>query len=1138
MPYLSALFNPFIFMKHFALLIIALLVVACTSTPVEKPLVIKEDPIRATTNAKLVLESTPVQLAEGLTISLWASDSLAPDPIALSIDDQNRVYLTSTNRQKNSEFDIRGYRHWMIPSISWQSVEDRRAFLRKTFDSTRSKENEWLADLNHDGIHDWHDLTVEKDEVWRLEDSNADGLAEISTRIVNDFNDEITDVAEGLLVRKNDMFIAVGPDLWRLQDLNGDGIPEKKESISHGYAVHIGFGGHGMSGIVEGPDGKIYWGIGDIGANIVDKAGHKHFYPNEGIIVRANPDGTDFEVFASGLRNTYEFTFDEYGNLITSDNDGDHPGERERLVHIVEGTDLGWRANWQYGKYVDPKNNRYNVWMDERFSIPRWEGQAAHIIPPIINYHNGPTGMIYNPGHGLGKKWQNRFFLVEFVGTPSQSHIWSFTLKPKGASFELKDEIDMMSGILPTGIQFGTDGAMYVADWINGWGTKNYGRVWKLDVQENMNDLAADRKETKRLMELEYNKQSDEELSKLLSYGDMRIRKKAQFELATRGKAGSVAFVNTLHPSNNPLSRIHAIWGLGQLAETEIKFAEQLIPLLDDQDQEIVAQTAKVLGDRKYTPVGEKLVRVLSNTQNSRVQFYCAQALGRMQYKQAIPALVKMIDTNNGVDLYIRHAGVVALSRIGELDPIIDLTKSSKRDLRIAAALILRRMKNENISLLLNDPDEYIVTEAARAINDDLSIVKSLPHLAAAIQDQRFKGEPLLRRAINACLRVGGEKELKMLIAFAQRTNISPALRAEALAALGTWADLSVLDRVDGYYRGEVKRDPTLIRQKITAVAQEFLNDKNADVVKSAGDMLSNLGITEFNTSLAEIAKSNSSDNVRASFIKTLSTLKYNNMAALIQAGMNDKSEQVRSAAISLLGELDIAKDALPDIVKPIFYKGTVSEQQALINVLGKMPSSKSEVLLSRVIDLLREKKLSDAIRLELTEAVDASGSKLLKDQLAALPRANSTLDEFAGTLMGGNGGDGYGLFFYNSTAQCVRCHAIEGNGGKVGPDLTTIGKTLTREQILEAIVDPSARLAPGFGIVKVTLTDGSEATGTLMEENSKEIILKTSDAEPLEIELSRIAKRENYPSGMPAMGKALSKKEIRDLVEFLSGRK
>ena len=68
------------------------------------------------------------------------------------------------------------------------------------------------------------------------------------------------------------------------------------------------------------------------------------------------------------------------------------------------------------------------------------------------------------------------------------------------------------------------------------------------------------------------------------------------------------------------------------------------------------------------------------------------------------------------------------------------------------------------------------------------------------------------------------------------------------------------------------------------------------------------------------------------------------------------KTKRVRTVAINLLGELDIAKRCTADIVKPIFFKGTVSEQQALIKVLGKMPLDKSQVLLSRVIDLLKEK--------------------------------------------------------------------------------------------------------------------------------------------------------------------------------------
>ena len=390
----------------------------------------------------------------------------------------------------------------MTPSIALQSVEDRRAFLRETFDPAKSQENAWLKDLNEDGSHDWRDLAVEKDEVWRLEDTDHDGFADVSTRILRDFFEEVSDVAGALLVRAKDVFVGIAPDMWRLTDTDGDGILDKKTSIAHGFGVHIGFGGHGMSGAVEGPDGRIYWGIGDIGANLTDVKGNKHRYPNEGVIVRANPDGTDFEVFASGLRNTHEFVFDEYGNLISADNDGDHPGESERLVYLVDGSDAGWRSNWQYGKYTDPKNNSYKVWMDEEMFKPRQEGQAAYFIPPIQNFHNGPTGMVYNPGTALGSVWKNKYFLVEFRGNPANSPIWSFGLKPAGASFVLDGEQKVLSGILPTGIRFGPDGALYVADWLNGWDTKNAGRVWRLDVTGDRNDMRDLRHETLRLMQL------------------------------------------------------------------------------------------------------------------------------------------------------------------------------------------------------------------------------------------------------------------------------------------------------------------------------------------------------------------------------------------------------------------------------------------------------------------------------------------------------------------------------------------------------------------------------------------------------------------------------------------------------------
>ncbi|WP_375445827.1 HEAT repeat domain-containing protein [uncultured Fibrella sp.] len=1099
--------------------------------------IIREDPVNGLANAKAVREKTALKVADGLQVSLWASDSLAPDPVSMSIDDKGRVYLNRTNRQKNSEFDIRGHRDWMTESIGLQTVEDRRAFLHKTFDPAKSKENEWLKDLNEDGSHDWRDLAVEKDEVWRLEDTNGDGLADVSMRVLNDFFDEVSDVAGGILVRAKDAFVTIAPDVWRLQDTNNDGVYDQKTSISHGYGVHIGFGGHGMSNPIEGPDGKIYWNIGDIGANITTAEGTNFKRSNEGIIARSNPDGTHFEIFAGGLRNTHEFVFDEYGNLISSDNDGDHPGESERLVHVVEGSDAGWRSNWQYGKYTDPKNNLYKVWMDEKLFKPRWEGQAAYIIPPIMNYHNGPTGMVYNPGTALGSAWKNKFFLVEFVGNPARSPIWSFGLKPKGASFVLDGEQNILSGLLPTGIRFGPDGALYVADWINGWDTKNYGRVWKLDVTADKNDLSGLRTETKRLMQLTYPDQTVDVLYNLLSNPDMRIRQKAQFELASRGASGAAQLNKAIMQTDNQLARIHGIWGLGQLARQNKTYGKPLVALLTDKDPEIVAQAAKVIGDEMLSEAGPTLVPLLAS-QHPRVKFFSAQALGRIKDQKAVEPLLAMIKANNDEDVYLRHAAVLALSRIGQVEPIAALAKSPDKSLRLAGVLIMRRMKNDKVALFLKDSDEYIVTEAARAINDDESIPSALPALAGTLGDKRFTSEPLLRRAINACLRVGGNDQINQLVAFAKRTDVDKTLRAEALATLGTWANPSVLDRVDGRYRGTLQHSLATIQTAVQPAINDLLQDSEPVVLVAAAQMASNLGITSATDKLAKLQQESNSPEVRGAMLTALNKLNYGGMESALKLGMSDSDPDVRTVALGLMRGQNLSAAALSDMSKVIFEKGTEKEQQQLIQVLGAMPVAKTEPILASLIDRMAAKTLPPSLALELNEAVDSTKSAPLIAKLAPFRSTGMTVADYQDALFGGDRQAGRRYFMTNSTGQCVRCHAIGGQGGEVGPPLTNIGNVLTRDQLLQALIEPSARLSPGYGTVMLTLADGQTVSGILMQESDSELVLKTTEAEPLKVAVSRVKKRENMPSSMPPMGYLLSKREIRDVVEFLANLK
>src|SRR6185295_14346376 len=102
-----------------------------------------------------------------------------------------------------------------------------------------------------------------------------------------------------------------------------------------------------------------------------------------------------------------------------------------------------------------------------------------------------------------------------------------FKLNPKGASFVLGENKMVLSGILPTGLDFGPDGSLYVADWIDGWATKNYGRIWKLDDQKGTGLTA--RIQTKSLLAANFEERSDGELNELLKNPDMRVRLKSQF---------------------------------------------------------------------------------------------------------------------------------------------------------------------------------------------------------------------------------------------------------------------------------------------------------------------------------------------------------------------------------------------------------------------------------------------------------------------------------------------------------------------------------------------------------------------------------------------------------------------------------
>lgn len=1112
------------------------LLAACNNNGPENKRITQMDSLENASMARDIEAGVSTTLAEGMTMKLWAVDSLVADPVSLDIDDAGRLYYTRTNRQKNSEFDIRGHQDWEIGSIQLKTIEEKRDFLHKVLAPELSAKNEWLKDLNGDGSHDWRDMTIEKEEVYRVEDKNGDGLADFSQLVIEDFHTEVTDVAGAILAHNGDLFVGVGPDMWRIKDNNGDGLADEKTSISHGYGIHIGFGGHGMSGAEVGPEGKIYWQIGDIGFSGVGPDGQKWEHPNSGVIVRSNPDGSDFEVFAYGNRNTHEFVFDEYGNLISEDNDGDHRGERERIVYITNGSDTGWRTNWQFGKYRDPDNNTYKVWMDEEMYKPRFEGQAAYITPCIANFVSGPTGMLYNPGTAFGPEWKNTFFIGEFVGNPSRSGIHAFKLNPKGATFELGEHKSVMSGVLATGVDWGPDGAMYIADWIDGWNTKDHGRIWKLDVANGADSPA--RRETANFLKADFTKYQTNQLSALLKHEDMRVRQKAQLELATRGTDGLAEFQANIRQRDHQLARVHAIWGISQFARKEQNHARLLIPLLSDEDPEIRAQAAKWLGDVRYKRAGEALVPVLKD-EYPRARFFAAEALGRIRYEPAIQPIIELLRSNNDEDAYLRHAGSLALARIGKAEPIVALADDPSRALRVAAVVALRRMRHAGVAEFLDDRDEFVVTEAARAINDDLSIPGALPALAGVLNDNRFRNEALIRRAISANLRVGTDQTMQNLINYAQRAGRPLAMRVEAIDALSTWSKPSVLDRVDGRFRGEVTRNPEPVRNEALGPLVRLMSNADRSIRLSAVRATGKLGIAQASQELFTRLKSDGDAEVRAAALLAIAGMEHDLTNEAIQQALADREKSVRVVALDLLPKTDMPKETMVTLLSDVVKTRTTEEKQAALLTLGSLRAENAGKVLDTLLTKLSEGKLSPEIQLELSEAIDSTGSEALQNRYAQISAALAPDDSLAaaynGVLAGGDVNKGRNIFFRDQTAQCMRCHSFNDYGGNAGPRLNGVAARLTNEQLLQALIEPSARIAPGYGIVSLELQNGKDIAGILQQDKENAIVLKVGDRPDTVIMKEHIARQSTAPSSMPPMRYLLTKRQIRDLMSFLT---
>lgn len=1046
------------------------------------------------------------EIPAGIEGQLFAAEPLFANPVAFFVDDRGRVFVCESFRQGTGVVDNRSYgKQWVDADLAAQTVEDRRKY-----------HWEQLGDRVASFME-------QDDQIRLLIDTDHDGTADESHVFANRFNGLVDGTGAGVLEYNGNVYYTCIPSLYVMRDENGDYRADGREALYTGFGVRVAFRGHDLHGLVIGPDGRLYFSIGDRGSNVVAPSGDL-INTESGSVFRCELDGSNLEMFATGLRNPQELAFDDWGNLFTGDNNSDS-GDQARWVYVVEGGDSGWRMAYQYLSDRGPFN-RERIWQ------PLHEGQPAYIVPPIANFADGPSGLDYYPGTGFGEDFKNQFFLADFRGTASQSGIRSIRNEPVGAFFKIAEDQRPFWKILATDVQFGPDGAVYLSDWVDGWEGEGKGRIYRFYSPEHQSDPIV--AEVQRILATNLAEAETASLASYLRHADRRVRMKAQLELAARGELQTL--VAAAKTGASLLERLHGIWGLDHLSRRRPNLRNEiqgtLISMVEDAEAEVRAQVTRLLGELGGAGATQAVRNRLTD-ESARVRYCALTSARKLAIRDAFDMVVNELAMHAEKDPVLRHGGAMALTAVGSETQIQQLRTHPSKQVRLGAIVALRRLGSPALTAFLDDEHEQVVAEAACAIHD-VPIESAFPQFAALI-GRPFDNENITRRVLNANFRLGGPSQAAAVARFAADPKGSLAMRREALEMLADWEVPDGRDRVLGMWRPLEPRASQIPKNALEPVVERFAA-ADPSLRLAVGRLAAALKLPNAAPVLRTLLKDrewNASD--RAQALVSLHELGAAEEADIVDA-LSDPSVEVRAAALGVFTKA-FPTAATDPLVRAAIH-GETLERQVSINALAQLPEVNQGLL--QILESWANGELPAEIQLEALLAAEAHQEDARVATM--LGRVNATrdpglpLDQYREALYGGDASRGRTLFWDRVSLSCVRCHKVADRGGEVGPELTRIAADKDREYLLEAIVDPNKVIAKGFQAAILLDLDGRIHTGVVRDESDTSLTLIDLEGKVKTFDKAEIEARNPSKSAMPDdLIKYLTKAELRDLVEYLS---
>ncbi|MGB0767933.1 MAG: hypothetical protein ACPGYV_09505, partial [Phycisphaeraceae bacterium] len=252
-------------------------------------------------------------------------------------------------------------------------------------------------------------------------------------------------------------------------------------------------------------------------------------------------------------------------------------------------------------------------------------------------------------------------------------------------------------------------------------------------------------------------------------------------------------------------------------------------------------------------------------------------------------------------------------------------------------------------------------------------------------------------------------------------------------------------------------------------------------------------------------------------------------------------TSSLRTPIRTLLRRLDWQASLRADL--DAFATGTIAEQQEAIHVLATNRSGEAQQFMVDLGDQLKRGQLAPELRLDayhmLTKYRNHRPAARLSAQQYA--DANTRPGEVPfireASLLGGSIERGREVFLNNNTAQCQRCHAVDGSDS-VGPGLNGIGALYDAEYFYDALVNPHAAIARGFANTTVNVKDGRVLSGRVLADQSTptELVLTNADNVITRVPRDQIDGKPitSDQSLMPAMTDKLTPMELRDVIAYL----